>query len=310
MRMRHLLNRLALAGCALFAVLSVTGVHAAEIPGSWLGAWKATETDEVIRFEQNQIVLWREGKLRVLSLLQVDPPQVVVRRSGLLENWTAEIQGKSLTVKQSGEERRYRRLPVLPEVVRVDPLALGPATPLPAERVLAIQQEISERLAKDQATIASSTLKPEQVKAVLAENSERIRSLAQEMGWIDAGRFGAKTSYGAVILAKHGGDLRLLLAALPWIEQDFRLAGDDAQAFAIAYDTLQLDLGKKQRYGTQIRDAGKPKPFVLPLEDAARVDTFRKEIGLPTLAQYLADAGKVLGTEISMPPQDDRHPNR
>jgi hypothetical protein len=93
------------------------------------------------------------------------------------------------------------------------------------------------------------------------------------------------------------------LAALPQIEKDFRHAGDDAQAFAIVYDSVQLDLGRKQRFGTQIRGVAEGKPFVLPLEDPQRVDTLRKEIGLPPLSEYLADAGKVLQMKIALSPE-------
>jgi hypothetical protein len=159
-------------------------------------------------------------------------------------------------------------------------------------------------LQKDQEALKNNGLKEEEAKAIVDENTRRLRGLVQEVGWIDAGRFGPKTSYAAVILAKHGGDLRLLLAALPFIERDFKHAGDDAQAFAIVYDSVQLDLGRKQRFGTQIRGAGGDRPFLLPLEDPEHVDILRREIGLPPLSEYLSDAAKALGKEIAMPPKD------
>lgn len=214
-------------------------------------------------------------------------------------------QGENLTLTQPGQVRTFRRLAAVPGIVRLDPAPLGNPVSLPPERVTAIQAELADRLRLDQEAIKRPSAKREEVDAVIATNARYLLSLVQEIGWIDVQRFGLKTSYAAVILAKHGGDLRLLLAALPLIERDFKSAGDDAQAFAIVYDSIQLDLGRKQRFGTQIRGVGDKKPFVLPLEDAARVDEYRKEIGLPPLAAYLSDASKVLQMEIAMPPAEN-----
>jgi hypothetical protein len=77
--------------------------------------------------------------------------------------------------------------------------------------------------------------------------------------------------------------------------------------YAILYDRLQLNLGCKQRYGRQVAKDSEGQPMVLPLEDASKVEQFRKEIGLPPLAEYLklASEGLFSGKAIRMPRADE-----
>jgi hypothetical protein len=293
--------------CLVAIILWAHGASAlgVEIPSALRGVWQLQDGNEVILIEEGRLVVWAQGNLRVVGLLGYKEGQLTVRRAGLVEHWHAVVSNGRLALEQSGKERVFRHLESIPDAVRLDPLPLGPAAPLPTERVSAIQRDLADRLQRDQNAAKDKTLKEEDAKAIVEDNTRHLRSLVQEIGWIDVPRFGSKTSYAAVILAKHGGDLRLLLGVLPLIERDFKHSGDDAQAFAIVYDSVQLDLGRKQRFGTQIRGAGGDKPFLLPLEDPEHVDALRREIGLPPLGDYLSDAAKALGKAISMPPKEE-----
>ena len=85
-----------------------------------------------------------------------------------------------------------------------------------------------------------------------------------------------------------------MIAVLPLIEKDARKFPDFAQPYTLLYDRVELDLGQKQRYGTQIHTGATGDPEVLPLEDPAHVDDFLKELKLPPLSEYLATASKYL----------------
>jgi hypothetical protein len=135
--------------------------------------------------------------------------------------------------------------------------------------------------------------KADQALILRQQNLRFLTALVQEVGWLDTARFGEKTSVYATILLKHTGDLPLSLAALPFIERDLKLTGD-GQSYAVLYDGVQLELGRKQRYGTQIAVDAQGNPYVLPLEDPAKVDEYLKEMGVPPLSQYLADVSKYL----------------
>ena len=134
-----------------------------------------------------------------------------------------------------------------------------------------------------------------------------FKQRVQELGWIDLHRFGHEGSGNAIVLAKHSGDLSLMTTILPWVEKDYKNAGEGSVMYAILYDGLQLKLGRKQRYGTQIGVDAEGHPMVLPLEDASKVEQFRKEIGLPPLAEYLklASEGLYAGKAIRMPRADE-----
>ena len=123
--------------------------------------------------------------------------------------------------------------------------------------------------------------------SVDAENTKYLRTLVQDLGWIDAKRFGRRTATDAFLIVQHSGDLRLMQGALPEIEKDMKAGIGDPQDYALLYDRLKLNLGERQRYGSQIGQNAKGESVVLPLEDKAKVEEFRKAIGLFPLSQYL-----------------------
>jgi hypothetical protein len=106
----------------------------------------------------------------------------------------------------------------------------------------------------------------------------------------------------AIVLLKHSGDLPLMEAALPVVEHD----DNGPQIVAILTDELLIATGHRQRYGTQLGElAG--KPCVVPIEDLPGLAERRRHLGLPPLADYLAEASKVLydGAPIRIPGPDE-----
>jgi hypothetical protein len=157
--------------------------------------------------------------------------------------------------------------------------------PLPPERVQAIQQELASHNEQEQ--------KERRQEAIVTDNTDYLVKLVQEIGWIDTARFGEKAGVQATIMLKHTANLPFMVAVLPYVERDLKYTGD-GQTYAVLYDAVQLDLGKKQRYGTQIGTDAKGAPYILPLEDPAKVDAYLKEIGVYPLSKYREEASKVL----------------
>lgn len=120
------------------------------------------------------------------------------------------------------------------------------------------------------------------------DNLDFLTNLVGDIGWIDVERFGAQTAVYATILAKHTEDLRLMMAILPQAQKDLKLSGE-GQTYAVLYDGLQIELGGKQRYGTQIAEDDQGEPYVLPVEDPRKINAYLDEMGLPPYSQYLAD---------------------
>jgi hypothetical protein len=266
------------------------------------GAWRA-EDGALVRFEPDRVITFEGGQVTIGRIVGRDRDKLKLRRGGLLESWRISASEGLLRIERSGKITAYKALAEVPPAVDLKPFELPRPGDLPLSLVKEVQSELAERLRKDQATLKSET----QRHAVIAENLAFLEALVRKVGWIDAGRFGRQAAANAVILAKHGEDLPLIMAAMPSVEADFKHAGDDAQMYTIFYDELMIELGGKQRYGTQLAEDAQRAPFVLPLEDRARVDEWRKEIGLVPLADYLAVASKYLykGHPIRLPRDDE-----
>jgi hypothetical protein len=253
------------------------------------GAWKQVDGSGLVRVQDGQLLTIESNELHIRGIVHYRQGLLVLRNSGRLETWQAALERVGhFRLGHNGEVHDYRRIERAPPALEFQPLALGPSSPLPPERVQAIQREILSRNKREQ-TMRGQT----GIREILADNAQYLLNLVQEVGWIDAARFGQQVSVLATIMVKHTGNLALMAAVLPLVEKDLKDTGD-GQTYAVLYDAVQLDLGRKQRYGTQIGADAKGEPYVLPLEDPARVDDYLKAIGLGPLSQYMADASKAL----------------
>jgi hypothetical protein len=209
----------------------------------------------------------------------------------------------------SGTVRSYQRLRRTPRQVRLEPLRLPRSHHIRPERIQEIKDEIDRRFQEEQAVlqIGEPAIRRERFEPIRERNREFLQELLGEVGWIDQERFGGKTSVQAALMAKHTEDLRLLMTVLPKAESDFRQAGK-GQTYAILFDALQLDLGRKQRYGTQVQEDEAGQPFVLPLEDPDRVDEHLRKLGLPSLDTYRTQISKAVfsGKPVQIRPEDGR----
>jgi hypothetical protein len=253
------------------------------------GVWIQVDGSGRVRVQADQLLTDENGKLHIRGIVHVRPGSLVLRNSGELETWQATLGDSShLTLGHGTEVHAYQKIQSVPAVLEFHPLTLGQAQQLSLERIRAIQQEIMARNEREQKEAGK-----EGVRALLAENADYLGKLVQEVGWIDSARFGEKASVFATIMAKHTGNLPLMVAILPYVEKELKDTGD-GQTYAVLYDAVQLDLGKRQRYGTQIGTDAKGNPYILPLEDPAKVDDYLKAIGVPPLSKYMADASKIL----------------
>jgi hypothetical protein len=289
---------------AIIALLTVLGPAAAAPageaapakpgpPAGVLGAWQSTEgKDVLIRFEAGRLTLRHGKQLLIARILRWKKDGGVARVYGRSTPFLCEVAGDALTYAAAlggkrGKDHKFTRLKEVPEKLLLKPLAFGKPGEVPAERVKAIQDELQKRMAEDQAVRKDSSRHREMGK-VDAGNTAWLRKVVGELGWIDAGRFGAPASNAAFLLVQHSADLSLMTAALPEIEKDLKAKRlRDAQPFALLYDRTRLMLGEKQRYGTQLGRNLKGEAVVLPLEDRARVEELRKEIGIFPLKTYL-----------------------
>jgi hypothetical protein len=288
--------RLIISVLLLFSWGATEPLFACDKPGSrftraFIGAWKEEGGDRLLNIEADRVIRSSQGELVVRGLIKQDGKRLILRRMGTQETWTATLSGGFLRLESKEQKAQemagtYHRLDQVPEEVRLDPLPVAPSKPLPAAQIQALQDEITRRFKDEQALFKRAEKQDFEVRRMLDDNRVFLRRQLETVGWIDSARFGAKTSVYAVILAKHTRDLRLMLTVLPFAEHDLKDSGD-GQTFAVLYDALQLDLGRKQLYGTQVSEDNNG-PYVLAMEESReQVNRRLKEMGLPDLDEYL-----------------------
>jgi hypothetical protein len=118
---------------------------------------------------------------------------------------------------------------------------------------------------------------------VQQRNQRELEALVARKGWPRAGQVGKEAAMGAYLVVMHsddGAQKKYLPAVkavcetgeLPWVR------------YANMYDRSLFNDNLPQRYGTHTRYNEQTKSEELyPLEDASRVDEWRKEVGLPPL---------------------------
>lgn len=268
-------------------------------------AWGGVTGKQLLCMEGDRI--WSPGPnaVRILGIERREPQAWTVRDKGHLSIWKIFQRSDRLRTEVSGHVTEYRRLDSVPAECGFRVVPIRQARQVSRERADAISREIHEHMLKDEKAMEAGVVGP--TSPVVIENRKYLEKLIKELGWIDLHRFGPEGSGNAIVLAQHSEDLPLMTTILPLVEKDFKNSAGDPVMYAILYDALQLRLGQKQRFGTQTGLDSDGNPMVLPLEDASKVEQLRKEIGLPSLEEYLklASEGLYSGKPIRMPRADE-----
>jgi hypothetical protein len=278
----------------LLAAVSCAG-QADQPPPGLAGVWGG---DALVRFEGRKVFVHEEGKLDIYAA-RYGPGKVELSSMGQTMAWEIDLRGDGLSLRSpDGKlQLRFRRLKEVPDELQVRARPLQAAQPLPAERVEAIAKELAQRKKTDQAVRLDPARQKDQPK-VDSDNYAYLVQLIDEVGWIDATRFGGESTGAAFLIAQHSGDLALLLAIRPLIEVDARAGRIDKSYLASIHDRVLAMQAEPQRYGTQLGRNDQGEMLVLPLEDRQKVDAFRKELGLPPLADYLEQLRRRHGWRI------------
>jgi RNA polymerase sigma factor (sigma-70 family) len=265
-----------------------------------LGAWRGDKGKETVHvlFQADKCTL--QGKEGTQAFRATyEPGLVLLKIYGKKLRVQATLKDGILTLTWPDENKTqvaYRKLDAVPAELVLKPLALGDPREVPEEKLKAVQRELAKRYKADQAVRADlvgdpqKANDPKKVKEMVkvdSDNTAYLVKTVKEVGWIDVPRFGKEASDAAFLLVQHSANVPLMLAALPLIEKDVQAKRLDGQPFALLYDRLQLMTGGKQRYGTQLGANDKDEPVVPAVEDRAKVDQYRKELGMVPLAEYL-----------------------
>jgi hypothetical protein len=127
--------------------------------------------------------------------------------------------------------------------------------------------------------------------------------LIAEHGWPTVSLVGERAAHAAWLLVQHA-DARPELQERALALMRPLVASGEASGVDVAYleDRVRVARGDAQLFGTQFGadENGVQRPFAI--EDAARVDERRAELGLEPLAQYAQSLAEAYGGEASVEP--------
>ncbi len=288
--------------CALsvFGSLPTAAKESCPSMAALQGAWTEQGGEGQLRFEPDRVVLREKGILRGASILRRESCKLVLRDDGVLATWTRKGNEHSLSLDRGKGAITLDRLPQVPSDLDISPLPVPPPGPVPPEKVKEIATELRTRDDRDQAAQRSHDPKR---NAIVEDNLRYLQGVVAQYGWIDIPRFGKSAAAAAIFIAHHADAVRLTQVALPVAERDAKENGGGKEIVSVLVDELLISTGHKQRYGTQIVDDEHGKPYVLPVEDLAKVDAYRKELGILSWDDYLKKASQALydGAPIRKP---------
>jgi len=301
--------RLAL-GVAVLAFLGHGVGHAAEqeVPvaaRALLGTWKQEKTNRtnIIRFEPERFVQLLDGRLRFERVRyrpgKREAETIVVRRGDPRAEplATVEVKDGALSVSSPQGPRAFKRLDRVPAELEPRPLPLGKPVAVAADKARAVKTDLARR---EKANLKvrfelRELKKPDERAAKIKEmlkidedDTRYLVGLIKEVGWIDSRRFGDAAAHSAYLIAMHTHDFSLMLTAVHEIEREVKAGRSDAESWAGLHDRYRDVTGQRERFGHHVFANRKGELVIGPLEDRKKVNQFRKEFGLPTLAEYLA----------------------
>jgi DNA polymerase III psi subunit len=254
------------------------------------GAWEDSAAKTDLLIAPDRIVVG-DKFVHVALVLEEKPCHVTVRERGLRKAWDLERAPQGFSLHKDSTTLHFTRLAAVPESMQLRPVVLGTAAPVSKEKAEEIGSSLLSRAKADQQALKGPA---EARNKILQENREYLLKLLAEYGWIDIDRFGKYPSSAALLIAKHSSDMPLSMTVLPIAEKDARAHSALGEMISVLYDQVNLMLGQKQRYGTQIIDDAEGHGVVLPVEDRTKVDEYRKQLGIPTWADYLSQASQAL----------------
>ena len=126
------------------------------------------------------------------------------------------------------------------------------------------------------------------MEKVHRENAARLRDIIAKFGWPGQSLVGPEGATAAWRIAQHSiGEPDFMRWCLKLLGEASQRGDAPRWQFAMMDDRIRTFEGLPQRYGSQLRDTVNGlAPY--PLEDPARVEEWRQEVGLPRLGELLS----------------------
>jgi len=171
-----------------------------------------------------------------------------------------------------------------------DPGARPPLYPQLAEELRALAAEDQRVRARMSGAVVDSALASE-MRAIDERNTQRLKAIIDEYGWPGPRSVGPEATDAAWLLVQHADHDRAFQKHMLYMLRPAMVSGDlSKQNYALLEDRVAVAEGRPQRYGSQVRVTQGPAGVVcepFEIEDPARLDARRKEMGLEPHADYM-----------------------
>jgi hypothetical protein len=124
-----------------------------------------------------------------------------------------------------------------------------------------------------------------QMQAVDTKHTARMITIIDQHGWPGRSLVGDDGAHAAWLLVQHA-DASFMERCLSLMERAVSRGEASATDYAYLFDRVRMNQGKPQVYGTQFTSGADGKLVLHPIEDAEHVDERRREVGLPSMAEY------------------------
>ncbi|HYF51528.1 MAG TPA: DUF6624 domain-containing protein [Planctomycetota bacterium] len=274
----------------VFTLVTSLTLHSADAPkepaadNPVLGVWKNKADSSIVLHFQPRKIAWLQNGLLQFGLVKYEPEKVHIWIYGKKKmTWGTDFDEQELLITAGGKPSPWVKQTEVPKELEIPVIKLGEPKVIPAEKLKALQATLKEKSGQLVSMSKDATLGAQREKLV-AEISTLLKETVMELGWIDAKRFSKPTAETAFELLQKCGDVPLLVTVLPELQKEALAGNLGGMDFARFYDRTKLAIGERQKYGTQLGKTEKGELLVLPLEDRAKVDEFRKELKLSPLA--------------------------
>lgn len=119
------------------------------------------------------------------------------------------------------------------------------------------------------------------------QNSERMKKIISQYGWIGRSMVGMEAANGAWLLIQHADhDVEFQKQALELLKEAVALGEAEKMNEAYLTDRVKVNSGQPQIFGTQFYKDSEGKFGPRPIEDIEHLEERRKELGLQAFSEY------------------------
>ena len=151
--------------------------------------------------------------------------------------------------------------------------------------IRAVQDELKELVAEDQALRNAPTVSDAGMTTMAAKHRPEIERIHETYGWPTQSQFGHEAAFAFWLLVQHQ-EPEVQRAWLPELASLAEKGEASRQNYALLFDRVQKGLGEPQRWGSQV-SCMEGRAVLDPVEDATNLDKRRAELFMPPMEEYM-----------------------